>query len=37
MIHIECTDQEFSECHFFKKLICIVCFSDTSFTSDKLF
>lgn len=25
IIHIECTDQEFGECHFFKKLICIIC------------
>lgn len=36
MGHIECTDQEFSECHFLK-LICIVCSTDPGFTSVKLF
>lgn len=37
LIHIECTDQEFSECHFLKKLICIVCSSDTGFISENYF
>lgn len=36
IIHIECTDQEFSECHFLK-LIYIVCSTDPGFTSVKLF